>query len=515
MATTKQVSAMLKQGFISDPTFTCSSPTKSPVVTVGGGKFNHNSHQVYPTSPPGSSASPTLYEMMSDEQNREARGKEEARRRVSDRITRVLEAARFLKREGRSGGGGGEVKLSVVSREGFRVSMEVDMEVLVDQSQFFREKLGGGGCGSGKAVSHTVEICDCDDVEVYVDVVVLMHCEEDLKTRLLGEDVSKVLGLLKVSTSLMFGAGIVSCLEYLEAVPWSEDEEEKVLLQLSQLRFSEPVGDVLKRVVPNEVSTSARVDDIVSRLITGVLQAKDDKARREMKNLLSKLLKEDAPGSQNRLHLSKDALYHLCHRCLSSLILCLSEATSIDEGRQDRATLMGEIGLEADNIQWIVDILIDRKMGDEFVKLWADQKDLANLHSKIPVMYRHEISRITAHLCIAIGRGRVLVAKEVRCSLLVTWLEALYDDFKWMSRTPKSVDKNLVEHGLGQTILTLPLIQQQTIFLSWFDRFLNKGDDCPNIQRAFEIWWRRVFIRQCALDHKKAQLQIVVSDYPT
>ncbi|KAB1223544.1 hypothetical protein CJ030_MR2G011231 [Morella rubra] len=72
---------------------------------------------------------------------------------------------------------------------------------------------------------------------------------------------------------------------------------------------------------------------------------------------------------------------------------------------------MGEIAREADNMQWIVDILIDKKVGDEFVKLWADQKELAVLHSKIPTMYRHEISKITALLCVAIRRGHILVPK--------------------------------------------------------------------------------------------------------
>ena len=48
-------------------------------------------------------------------------------------------------------------------------------------------------------------------------------------------------------------------------------------------------------------------------------------------------------------------------------------------------------------------------------------------------MYRHEISRITAQLCVAIGRGQILVPKETRYSLLSTWLEALYEDYGWMN----------------------------------------------------------------------------------
>lgn len=311
----------------------------------------------------------------------------------------------------------------------------------------------------------------------------------------------------------MFDAGIISCLEYLEAVPWSEDEEEKVVSHLGQLQLHDPVAEVLQRVSA-EPSTSIRPDDIFLRLLTSVLQAKDDKARREMKTLISRLLRDEVPDNRDRHDVSKETLYHLCHRCLSSLVLCLSEATCVDDTRRDRGAIMSEIAREADNMQWIVNILIDKKMGEDFVKLWADQKELAILHSKIPTMYRHEISRITAQLCIAIGRGHLLVPKDTRYSLLSTWLEALYEDFGWMRRACRSVDKKLVEDGLSQTILTLPLPQQQAILLNWFDRFLNKGDDCPNIQRAFEVWWRRAFIRQYVSEQDNSQLQIAICDYP-
>lgn len=309
---------------------------------------------------------------------------------------------------------------------------------------------------------------------------------------------------------MKFDDGISSCLEYLEAVPWSEEEEERVILNLNELHLHSD-HEVLQRVAL-EQSTSSRIDDIFLRLFTGVLQAKDEKARKEMKTLVSRLLKEDNltsdyRNSPNKLEISKETLYTICHKCLTSLILCLSEATCNDENRG----IMSEISLEADNLEWLVDILIEKRISEEFVKLWSDQNELATLHSKVPIMYRHKISRITAQLCIAIGRGNILVPKETRVALLSTWLEALYDDFGWMKRSSRTVDRRLIEDGLSQIILTLPLSQQQTFLMSWFDRFLEKGDDCPNIQRAFEIWWRRAFVRQPVVE---PQLQITVCDYP-
>uniref|UniRef100_A0A1J3EIT3 BTB/POZ domain-containing protein n=1 Tax=Noccaea caerulescens TaxID=107243 RepID=A0A1J3EIT3_NOCCA len=243
-------------------------------------------------------------------------------------------------------------------------------------------------------------------------------------------------------------------------------------------------------------------NNVFLKLLTNILQAKDDKARREMKAVISRLIKEEADH-----YVSKEMLYSLCHRCILSLILCLSEVTS---HMNDPGDLVGEISREAGNLLWIVDILIEKKICDEFVQLWGEQKELANLHSKIPAKYRHEISKITAQMCVGIGKGKILVKREARFTVLKTWLESLYDDFGWMRRSSsRSMDWKVVEDGLSQMILTLSLSQQQVVLMKWFDRFMSKGDECPNFERAFEVWWRRAFVRPVMVEPTNAsQLQI-------
>ncbi|KAL3829154.1 hypothetical protein ACJIZ3_017956 [Penstemon smallii] len=480
------VSTMIKQGFISHPLL--SPPPNFRAIP-----------------------SPTLFDIMSVEQARELKPpSSESHKKINDTVSSLLSQAPFQNNNNNQWGMG-DVRLTLVAKAveaggeeaaAYRVSVDVHRRMLAAKSRFFAEKLRRSG-------THSVEILDCDDVAVYLEAVVLMYCGDELKVKLMGMEVSKILALLKISSAIMFDDGVRACLEYLESVPWSEDEEEIVISNLNQLHLDDSrTNDVLQRVT-SEPSTSTRADEIFLQLSFTLLQAKADKPRTEMKALIYRLLRED---HDNRIDISKDTLYHICHRCLSSLILCLSGATCLDdENRQDRGALMGEIAREADNMQWVINILIDFKMGDEFVKLWADQKELAILHSKIPIMYRHEISKITAQVCVSIGRGQVIVPKDIRFAFLSTWLEALYDDFAWMRRAGKSIDKKLVEEGLSQTILTLPLSQQQSILMKWFDRFLEKGDDCPNIQRAFEIWWRRAFVKQYVIESK---LPVIVCDIP-
>lgn len=160
-----------------------------------------------------------------------------------------------------------------------------------------------------------------------------------------------------------------------------------------------------------------------------------------------------------------------------------------------RGPVVRQITLEADNLLWLAEILLDRQVADEFAAMWASQHELVTLHSKLPMVSRHLVSCVTARLFVAIGRGEMLPPKETRHHLLQLWLQPLIDDYSWLQHGCRSFDRKMVEEGIGRTILTLPLDDQQTILLAWLGSFLKTGDNCPNLQRAFEVWWRRTFIR--------------------
>lgn len=272
-------------------------------------------------------------------------------------------------------------------------------------------------------------------------------------------------------------------MEYLEASPWAEDEEEKVAAVLSQLRLDAPgAGDVMRRVAPNDRHpTSGAGEEILVRLLQVVLAGKDEKARRDMKMMVSRMLRESASHTD----LTPTCLHEAADECLRALRVQFGP-------NGDPA----QIARQSDNLRWLLDILIDRQVGEEFAAAWAGEEAMAGAHCRVPAIHRHEVSRVTARLLVGIGKGQVLAGKEVRCRLLRTWLDPFYEDFGWMKRACKGLDRHLVEDGLGNTILTLPMEWQQEFLMGWFGRFLNSGDDCPNLQRAFEVWWRRAFWRR-------------------
>ncbi|KAL7177793.1 hypothetical protein ACSBR2_031039 [Camellia fascicularis] len=87
--------------------------------------------------------------------------------------------------------------LTLSSKEGLAVSLNVHRQILVAHSRFFAVKLSDRWSKQQRTSNpYIVEIADCDDVEVYIEALSLMYCK-DLRKKLMKEDVTRVLGILK------------------------------------------------------------------------------------------------------------------------------------------------------------------------------------------------------------------------------------------------------------------------------------------------------------------------------
>jgi hypothetical protein len=303
----------------------------------------------------------------------------------------------------------------------------------------------------------------------------------------------------QVAEILGFHAGITSCLDYLEAAPWVGEEEENVLSSIRQLNNeSHRVNPLLKRVTSDLTNPP---NDTLAHIIELVLKSSEDRGRREMKTLVLKLLKENNICTNSSADSCVMTLYSSCRDCLETLLTLFRQASGpefAEQSSDNKESIFRKITLEADNLLWLAEILSDRNAADELTVIWARQGELAELHNKIPVMHRHLVSCVTARLFVAIGKGEALPSKETRQHLLDVWLQPLMDDYRWLQHGCRSFDQKAVEDGIGQTILTLPLEDQQAVLLAWLGRFLKVGNSCPNLQRAFEVWWRRTFVRPYA-----------------
>ena len=117
---------------------------------------------------------------------------------------------------------------------------------------------------------------------------------------------------------------------------------------------------------------------------------------------------------------------------------------------EDRGMLMAQILRQVDNLNWHLDILIDRQIADEFVKIWAYQKELVELHAQVPLALGwYEVSRLTARLCIAVGQGKVMAPRRPDFNLCLIGCSL---SFGWMQRACRGLDRKVVEEGINHTI---------------------------------------------------------------
>ncbi|KAK3411442.1 hypothetical protein EUGRSUZ_I00209 [Eucalyptus grandis] len=352
-----------------------------------------------------------------------------------------------------------DVRLTLRARNGGCLVLELNSEVLSANSEVFagliaEHQKSVGQNGSSVSICR-IEAPEVENLGIFRETIELMF-EDDITKRLLKIGVYRCIDILEVSAGIVFKRGISSCLKYLEAVPWTEEEEEKL-----------------------------------RSLFT----------RNELKSLVKGLLCKSSVYLKDHADLNKEDLYGVCEACLDSLVSLLEEASGFAATHKTPSKdetsrpLIERISRQVDNINWLLEILLDRQMAEEFVEIWTDQGSLLKMHEIASPMVRYELSRVSANLFIAMGTRRLHCHSEVRAGLFQAWFGPMLLDFGWLQRCRKGLEIKLLEEAMGQTLLTIPLKQQYALFMEWFRCFSKHGSECPNLSKAFQIWWRRSFLR--------------------
>lgn len=303
----------------------------------------------------------------------------------------------------------------------------------------------------------------------------------------------------QVSAAIKFTKGVLSCLKYLEAVPWTEEEEDKIRSLFTRFRFDDATTqDILARL--HLLDSIDSQQNLATQLVWSITNCTDSNTRNVLKSLIQGLLCRSSVYEKHQPDITKEEFYEVCHSCLFSIVNLFNEASGTDPDEKTRKHEMGRplierISRQVDNINWLLEIMLDRLIAEEFVDLWTNQKALLELHESASPMLRYELSRVSALLFVAMGTRKLHCRYESRSGLFHSWFRPMLVDFGWLQRCRKGLDIRALEEGMGQTLLTLPLNQQYTLFMEWFRCFSRHGSECPNLSKAFQIWWRRSFLR--------------------
>ncbi|KAE9601325.1 hypothetical protein Lal_00023913 [Lupinus albus] len=401
---------------------------------------------------------------------------------------------------------GFDVRLNLRGKKGGSMVLELSSSVLSANSEVFAGLIGDYRKGLGLEDETNkmcrMEVPEVENLGVFKDTIELMFEDNDhnFTKRLKNIGVFRSIDILEVSAGIKFTKGVLACLKYLEAVPWTEEEEEKLRSLFTRFKFDDATTrDILGRLYLYD-SVEDSLSNVARQLICSISACEDANARSELKSLMKGLLCKSSIYEKNNIDLNKEDLYSVCHSCLGSLVSLFEEAseTILPERltkKDTRKPLIERISRQVDNINWLLEIMLDGQLAGDFVGIWADKKQLIKMHDNASPMIRYELSRVSAMLFIAMGTRKLQCRLESRSGLLHTWFRPMLLDFGWLQRCRKGLDMKALEEAMGQTLLTLPLKQQNALFMEWFQYYSKHGTECPNLSKAFQIWGRRSFLR--------------------
>ncbi|CAN6450587.1 unnamed protein product [Victoria cruziana] len=355
--------------------------------------------------------------------------------------------------------------------------------------------------GGDRHFRMTLEVSSTRSVESYLTALQLFY-SDDFSTTIVSAGVA--LSLLPIALELLFDDCIKACLRFLEAVPWTE-EEEKAVLNLLPLLPKEDSQELAARLVPAKVDSS---EDMLHGLILAAVHSLPNIAT--VKAFVAKLLRD---------HSSRDAVGRVLQSAFMSSLRSVRE--SLEEysspnvrGDHEEIEALQRLNLHtavvnARHLLWLVERMIELKVADSAVREWSEQPTFSadlqrafrddawrNIAPGLPAL----ILRCTCRMANAVAAGSILVDRQVRMKLVKDWLPVLLvcrENVLPIPSSQKILHQELEEKFL-QIISTLPMSESQELLQQCLSFSTRNVDECPHLVSAFNTWFRRA--RRGSLD---------------
>ncbi|XP_051134142.1 BTB/POZ domain-containing protein At1g63850-like [Andrographis paniculata] len=338
---------------------------------------------------------------------------------------------------------------------------------------------------------------DNDSINNYLKVLQLLY-SDDLMSSI--DSVSTALALLPIALEFLFEDCVKVCLRFLEAVPWTDEEENKVLNLIPFLRKEES-KELLTRVSPLKNDSS---DEMLHGLIQSAIHNHPNMAF--AKAFVAKLLRDFSSRDSARRVLEK-----VFEKSLRVVRQALEEYTSpVFRVDQNETEALQRLNLHTamtnlKHLLWLVERMIELKVADTAVQAWSEQASLAadfqralrddawrNIVPSLPTV----VLRCTSRLANAVATGNVVASRQVRTKLVRDWLPMLIickERGSLMGPAHKLSSSPYIE--LEETFLriisTLPLSESQGLLQQCLSLSTRNVDDCPHLVAAFTTWFRR------------------------
>lgn len=370
--------------------------------------------------------------------------------------------------------------------------------ILTDKSKYFADRL------SRPNSSNLIEIqCSEFDYDHHVKLLTLLYLPAHTILDSL-HSVKSAVRVLELAVTFQCEEIVQCCIQYLEAIPWEDKEEEHILKAVAKLG---PVAmPILARIQPVDFTATKNV--FVSAVsfamsISGPCPPFGDELKTSAQEQVEYMLGEDEDlplvsaddevRSLVRAGLSK--ISKSFEQELSSLLLDRNLASETTEAK---------ILCSLSDLEWMCNILPKMDLMLDFVSNWTEISPnvliIVEDHKLDCLMWGLKIKliEVTAKVLDAVGYGNVILPAPCRVILLKTWLPYIRKikpllDSKGNEEAsfPYKMDEDLcqsIEGAIVSLILSLPSNDQADILADWM-----KANQVryPDLSEAFEVWCYR------------------------
>uniref|UniRef100_A0A803PP73 BTB/POZ domain-containing protein n=1 Tax=Cannabis sativa TaxID=3483 RepID=A0A803PP73_CANSA len=367
--------------------------------------------------------------------------------------------------------------------------------ILANRSKYFAHQLSLPNTGN------LIELqCSEFNYDHHIKLLKLLYLPSHLILDSLNS-VASAVGVLELAVSFQCEEIIQCCIQYLEAVPWEDKEEEQILKSVSKLG---PVAmPILARIEPVDFTATKNVFVSAIRFAMSINQPCPpfgDELKTSAQEQVEYMLGEDeelplVTADDEVRSVVIEGLSKLCKSFEDELSSLISDPNLVFETAEEK--LLHSLS----DLEWMCNILPKMDLMKDFVSNWTeisanvlgvveDQKlDFLMWGLKIKLI------EITAKVLDAVGYGNVILPSPYRAMLLNTWLPYIRKikpilDSKGNEETgfPYKMDDELcqsIESAIVSLVLSLPSNDQADIFADWM-----KADQIryPDLSEAFEVW---------------------------
>lgn len=368
--------------------------------------------------------------------------------------------------------------------------------ILIEKSRFFADRL------LGYQTENCIQVpCPGPDYENYVKLLKLLYLPQE---SLLDswDSVKSAIGVVRASVALQCEAITESCIQYLEAMPWEEKEEEEIHKLVPTLGSS--AKPLLMRFQPSDFSATKNVLISAIRFATAIDQSFPpftDDLRISAQEQVDYMLAEE----EETLTVALDEdIKSAAQAGLANLFSALEmelRALPAEFGRTPEAAEQRLLNILLD-LDWMCSILPKMELMKDFVSGWSrisdcmleivqDEKYDSGLWG-----IKFRLVELAGKALEAIGFGNVVLPTASRVEFLKTWLPYLRKVKPILdSKSAESVeftykmDVDLcqnIEGAIVSLILALPSCDQTDILSDWMNR--TEQLNFPDLSEAFDVW---------------------------